>query len=106
MRVAGLPERWAVKGVSLDGKDITDTGGDFVAGQQPLNVRVVVTDQTGTLTGVHGLAGVADDASGARMAFVVVADRVRPPKNGEAQALIDRIAGAVGACRCGVGSGP
>ena len=65
-----------------------------------------VRAKTGTLTGVHGLAGVADDASGARMAFVMVADRVRPAKNGEAQALIDRIAGAVGACRCGVGSRP
>ena len=53
---------------------------------------------------MHGLAGVADDVSGARMGFVVVADRVALPKNFEAQALIDRIAGALGACRCGVGS--
>jgi len=29
---------------------------------------------------------------------------VRPLKNLEAQTLIDRIAGALGACRCGVGS--
>jgi serine-type D-Ala-D-Ala carboxypeptidase/endopeptidase (penicillin-binding protein 4) len=70
----------------------------------PDAARGRVRAKTGTLTGVHGLAGVADDVSGARMAFVVVADRVRKPKNLEAQALIDRIAGALGACTCGVGS--
>lgn len=70
----------------------------------PAAARGRVRAKTGTLTGVHGLAGVADDASGARMIFVVVADRVRPLKNLEAQTLIDRIAGALGACRCGVGS--
>jgi serine-type D-Ala-D-Ala carboxypeptidase/endopeptidase (penicillin-binding protein 4) len=70
----------------------------------PDAARGRVRAKTGTLTGVHGLAGVADDASGARMAFVMVADRVALMKNLEAQTLIDRIAGALGACRCGVGS--
>ncbi len=70
----------------------------------PAAARGRVRAKTGTLTGVHGLAGVADDASGARMVFVVVADRVGPLKDFEAQTLIDRIAGALGACRCGVGS--
>ena len=72
--------------------------------QGPAAARGRVRAKTGTLTGVHGLAGVADDASGARMVFVIVADRVGPLKNLEAQTLIDRIAGALGACRCGVGS--
>ena len=63
-----------------------------------------VRAKTGTLTGVHGLAGVADDVSGSRMGFVLVADQVDPEKELEAQTLIDRIAGALGACRCGVGS--
>jgi D-alanyl-D-alanine carboxypeptidase/D-alanyl-D-alanine-endopeptidase (penicillin-binding protein 4) len=72
----------------------------------PVEARGRVRAKTGTLTGVHGLAGLADDATGARMVFVVVADRVRLPKNLEAQTLIDRIAGALGACRCGVGSQP
>ena len=72
----------------------------------PDAARGRVRAKTGTLTGVHGLAGVADDASGARMAFVVVADRVGLLKNLEAQTLIDRIAGALGACTCGVGSTP
>jgi D-alanyl-D-alanine carboxypeptidase/D-alanyl-D-alanine-endopeptidase (penicillin-binding protein 4) len=70
----------------------------------PDQARGRVRAKTGTLTGVHGLAGVADDVSGGRMAFVVVADGVRPLKNLEAQVLIDRIAAALGACTCGVGS--
>ena len=72
----------------------------------PLEARGRVRAKTGTLTGVHGLAGLADDATGARMVFVIVADRVKPAKNLEAQTLIDRVAGALGACRCGVGSTP
>lgn len=72
----------------------------------PAAARGRVRAKTGTLTGVHGLAGVADDVSGGRMVFVVVADRVGPLKDLEAQTLIDRIAGALGACRCGVGSRP
>jgi D-alanyl-D-alanine carboxypeptidase/D-alanyl-D-alanine-endopeptidase (penicillin-binding protein 4) len=72
----------------------------------PVEARGRVRAKTGTLTGVHGLAGLADDATGARMVFVIVADRVKLLKNLEAQTLIDRIAGALGACRCGVGSSP
>ena len=70
----------------------------------PDQARGRVRAKTGTLTGVHGLAGVADDVSGARMAFVVVADGVSQLKDFKAQVLIDRIAAALGACRCGVGS--
>ena len=38
------------------------------------------------------------------MAFVVVADRVRPDRELEARLRVDRIAAALGACPCGVGS--
>ena len=69
----------------------------------PDAARGRVRAKTGTLTGVHGLAGVADDLGGGRMAFVVVADRVPLPKSLEAQLRIDRIAAALGACRCGSG---
>lgn len=72
----------------------------------PSQARGRVRAKTGTLTGVHGLAGVADDPSGSRMAFAVVADRVKPEQTLEARLRIDRIAGALGACSCGVGSGP
>ncbi|MEO7350271.1 MAG: D-alanyl-D-alanine carboxypeptidase/D-alanyl-D-alanine-endopeptidase [Marmoricola sp.] len=70
----------------------------------PRTARGRVRAKTGTLTGVHGLAGVADDVGGGRMAFAVVADRVGVTKDLEAQVLIDRIAAALGACTCGVGS--
>jgi D-alanyl-D-alanine carboxypeptidase/D-alanyl-D-alanine-endopeptidase (penicillin-binding protein 4) len=70
----------------------------------PNEARGRVRAKTGTLTGVHGLAGAADDVSGARMGFVVVADRVGPLMDYRAQVLIDRIAAAIGACTCGVGS--
>jgi D-alanyl-D-alanine carboxypeptidase/D-alanyl-D-alanine-endopeptidase (penicillin-binding protein 4) len=72
----------------------------------PAEARGRVRAKTGTLTGVHGLAGVADTVSGGRMAFVVVADRVPPPKSLEARLRVDRIAAALGACTCGVGSSP
>ncbi|WP_445258424.1 D-alanyl-D-alanine carboxypeptidase/D-alanyl-D-alanine endopeptidase [Nocardioides aurantiacus] len=70
----------------------------------PQAARGRVRAKTGTLTGVHGLAGVADDPSGGRTAFVVVTDRA--PADGEldARVRVDRIAAALGACRCGVGS--
>jgi D-alanyl-D-alanine carboxypeptidase/D-alanyl-D-alanine-endopeptidase (penicillin-binding protein 4) len=64
-----------------------------------------VRAKTGTLTGVHGLAGVATDLDGNRMAFVAVADRVRPPNELWAQNRIDELVGALGACRCS-GTGP
>lgn len=70
----------------------------------PAEARGRVRAKTGTLTGVHGLAGTTDDVDGTRMAFVIVADQVPSPKDFEAQTLIDRIAGALGACTCGVGS--
>lgn len=63
-----------------------------------------VRAKTGTLTSVHGLAGVVDAADGSRLAFVAVADRVRPARELDARLRIDAIAGALGACRCGVGS--
>ncbi len=72
----------------------------------PDEARGRVRAKTGTLTGVHGLAGVAEDLTGGQMAFVVVADRVPVPKTLEARQLIDRIAAALGACTCGVGSQP
>jgi D-alanyl-D-alanine carboxypeptidase/D-alanyl-D-alanine-endopeptidase (penicillin-binding protein 4) len=59
-----------------------------------------VRAKTGTLTGVHGLAGIATDLDGDQLAFVVVADRVRPSNELWAQNRLDEIAGALGACRC------
>lgn len=63
-----------------------------------------VRAKTGTLTGVHGLAGVVTDLDGNQMAFVALADRVAVPQTLAARRTLDRIAGALAACRCGNGS--
>jgi D-alanyl-D-alanine carboxypeptidase/D-alanyl-D-alanine-endopeptidase (penicillin-binding protein 4) len=63
-----------------------------------------VRAKTGTLTGVHGLAGIVTDLDGNRMAFVVLADRVDVPQTLAARRTLDQIAGALAACRCGNGS--
>ncbi|HNN47596.1 MAG TPA: D-alanyl-D-alanine carboxypeptidase/D-alanyl-D-alanine-endopeptidase [Marmoricola sp.] len=76
----------------------------FVTG--PADALGRVRAKTGTLTGVHGLAGVTAAADGTQLVFVMVADRVAPEKGGLAQQQLDRIAGALGACGCGVGSHP
>ena len=105
LRLAASPRRPELRSV-LTGLPVAGFTGSlqhrFARG--PAAARGRVRAKTGTLTGVHGLAGVATDVSGARMGFVIVADRVPVLKTLDAQLLIDRIAGALGACTCGVGS--
>ncbi len=59
-----------------------------------------VRAKTGTLTGVHGLAGTVTDRNGTTFAFVALADRVAPDKSLEARTAIDRLAGRLAACDC------
>ncbi len=59
-----------------------------------------VRAKTGTLTGVHGLAGVAAGPDGSLMAFVLVADQVSGPNTLPVRRLLDQMAAALGACRC------
>jgi D-alanyl-D-alanine carboxypeptidase/D-alanyl-D-alanine-endopeptidase (penicillin-binding protein 4) len=61
----------------------------------------LVRAKTGTLTGVHGLAGVAVGRDGSVMLFAALADRVKEPQVLFARAQLDRIAAALAACRCG-----
>lgn len=63
-----------------------------------------VQAKTGTLTGVHGLAGVATDLDGNVLGFVAIADRVPEPDQLIARLTIDRVAAALGACHCGAGT--
>ena len=66
----------------------------------PAGARGRVRAKTGTLTGVSGLAGIATDLDGNRMAFVVIADKVGVPKTLAARHDLDLIAGALGTCHC------
>ncbi|MFW6772788.1 D-alanyl-D-alanine carboxypeptidase/D-alanyl-D-alanine-endopeptidase [Nocardioides sp. CPCC 205120] len=59
-----------------------------------------VRAKTGTLTGVQGLAGVVEDATGTPLRFVVVADRVDLPATLDARQALDRAAAALAACTC------
>lgn len=59
-----------------------------------------VRAKTGTLTGVHGLAGTVTSVDGAVMRFVAIADRVRPPDQLAARIRIDEVAAALAGCTC------
>jgi D-alanyl-D-alanine carboxypeptidase/D-alanyl-D-alanine-endopeptidase (penicillin-binding protein 4) len=60
----------------------------------------LVRAKTGTLTGVHGLAGTVTTVDGAVLAFVAIADRVRPPDQLSARTRVDELAAALAGCRC------
>lgn len=62
--------------------------------------RGVARAKTGTLSHVHALAGVTVDRSGAELAFVAVADRVRLRDTLDARDQLDRIVAALAACGC------
>lgn len=68
----------------------------------PAAGRGRVRAKTGTLTGVHGLAGVATDLDGTTLLFVVAADQVRLEDTLDARETLDRMAAALGACHCAV----
>ncbi len=59
-----------------------------------------VRAKTGTLQGVHALAGVATTRDGAVVAFVAAADRVKDRFNTDAEVVVDQVAGALGGCTC------
>jgi D-alanyl-D-alanine carboxypeptidase/D-alanyl-D-alanine-endopeptidase (penicillin-binding protein 4) len=67
----------------------------------PAIARGLVRAKTGTLTGVHALAGIAVGRDGAPMAFVFSADRSPPEERYDAQEALDRAAASLAACRCG-----
>ncbi len=60
-----------------------------------------VRAKTGTLTGVHALAGLVTTRDGSTLAFVLSADRVPGPKSFSAQLALDEAAAALAACACG-----
>ncbi|CAA9356501.1 MAG: D-alanyl-D-alanine carboxypeptidase [uncultured Nocardioidaceae bacterium] len=86
--VTGLP----VAGFNGSLIDRFQTG----AAEGPGSVRA----KTGTLTGVHGLAGVVTDQDGIEFGFVALTDRVKVADTLDARAVLDEIAAALAACSC------
>lgn len=60
-----------------------------------------VRAKTGTLAGVRSLSGVVVSRDGTPMVFALMADRIPGDRDEEAEALLDRTAAALAACRCG-----
>ncbi|MEU6683781.1 D-alanyl-D-alanine carboxypeptidase/D-alanyl-D-alanine-endopeptidase [Streptomyces sp. NPDC046832] len=61
----------------------------------------VVRAKTGTLSGVHALAGTLVDEDGRLLAFAFMASGTDPGKPTESQQALDRVATALAACGCG-----
>lgn len=59
-----------------------------------------VRAKTGTLSNVTSLAGIAVDRDGHLMAFALMADRVKGPKELLARTAMDSAAASLGACSC------
>lgn len=63
----------------------------------------IVRAKTGTLTGVHSLAGYATDRNGAPIAFAVMVDKTRDISGIETEAALDRVGEALARCSCSLG---
>lgn len=61
----------------------------------------IVRAKTGTLTGVHALAGTVTDRDGDALVLVLMTDRVTPARTLAARQALDDAAAALAACRCG-----
>ena len=62
--------------------------------------RGVVRGKSGTLTGVHSLAGYVTDRSGTPIAFAVMSDRTKAINPFVTEAALDRVAAALAECTC------
>ncbi|HET8605370.1 MAG TPA: D-alanyl-D-alanine carboxypeptidase/D-alanyl-D-alanine-endopeptidase [Marmoricola sp.] len=102
LRTAASPDHPRLRDV-VTGLPVAGFSGSLTYrfGQDFPAARGRVRAKTGTLTGVHALAGIATDLDGDRLVFVAVADRVPPRWQLWAQDRLDQLAGALGACRCG-----
>ena len=63
--------------------------------------RGTVRAKTGTLSGIHSLAGYALDADARPVIFAVMSDRSDRDLPLQAQAALDRVAAAIATCSCG-----
>lgn len=104
LRIAASPEHPTLREV-ITGLPVAGFTGSLQErfDDGPAAARGRVLAKTGTLTGVHGLAGVAEDLDGDLLGFVMIADRVAVPNTLPARHDLDLMAAALGACHCGAG---
>ncbi|MBC7594422.1 MAG: D-alanyl-D-alanine carboxypeptidase/D-alanyl-D-alanine-endopeptidase [Kineosporiaceae bacterium] len=62
----------------------------------------IVHAKSGTLTGIHSLAGFVSDAEGRPMVFAVMADRTAAASPVAVKGGLDDVAAALAACSCGL----
>ncbi|MCD6641081.1 MAG: D-alanyl-D-alanine carboxypeptidase/D-alanyl-D-alanine-endopeptidase [Nocardioides sp.] len=62
--------------------------------------RGAVRAKTGTLSGVHALAGIVTDREGTPLVFVVAVDRSPEARKLDAQLAVDHVAAALATCDC------
>lgn len=105
LRLAAAPENPELRAV-VTGLPVAGFTGSLAwrFEDAPQQARGLVRAKTGTLTGVHGLAGVVTDPSGAQLGFVAIADQVPLDRQFFARKAIDDLAAALGACSCGATS--
>lgn len=66
----------------------------------PVTGRGRAAAKTGTLTGVHALAGVATTPDGTTLLFVFLADKVKPEKALDAREALDVAVSTLASCLC------
>ncbi|TXL57908.1 D-alanyl-D-alanine carboxypeptidase/D-alanyl-D-alanine endopeptidase [Aeromicrobium terrae] len=93
-RTAGLAADLAVGGFTGTLKGRFDTAKDG---------RGAVRGKSGTLTGVHSLAGYVTDRTGTPIVFAVMTDRTSAINGFVTQAALDRVAAALAKCSCSGG---
>jgi len=105
LRVAAQPERQRLRPV-LTGLPVAGFSGSltyrFAADYRPQTAPGIgkVRAKTGTLSGVHGVAGVILDRSGGALLYVAIADRVRLQDTLDARAELDDLSAALAECGC------
>ncbi|WP_112248338.1 D-alanyl-D-alanine carboxypeptidase/D-alanyl-D-alanine endopeptidase [Kribbella monticola] len=100
VRVAvAKPElRHLVSGLPIAG--FTGSLEDRFAGPGSAAGTGLVRAKTGTLTGVHSLAGLVRDRTGTLLVFAVATDSAPPDKALDARAALDRISATLANCGC------
>jgi len=96
------PERSLLRGVVTDLPVAGFTGSLAYRFTEPASAagRGVARAKTGTLSGVHALAGTTVDVDGTELAFVAIADRVPLRDTLDAREQLDRIVATLTVCGC------